>query len=270
MKKVIIFIIFLIVISSVFIFSFKKEENKSVFKNIDIYEKENEARYNNYSLKNKNLSRKKVVLYVNMGLDNSFYTNVKTIKNVSFNTLVNKYYKLNENFHLKNPYKLSKEYTNKDVYVDKQIVRSLNKMINDMKRENLRITVVSGYRTKEYQQSLYMNYAKKEGINKADTYSARKRHSEHELGLTIDVSSVGGIMEKFDYSKEFIWMKDNSYKYGFILRYPEGKEKITGYKYEPWHYRYVGKKIAKKITIENITFDEYYELYLKRSLFSKE
>ena len=273
MKKIIIVVsclMFLIISLIIIITNSKENEKKSIFSDIKIYEKENEERYKNFSLKHKNMSKEKIVLYVNMGLDNSFYTDIKTIKYVKFNTLVNKYYKLNEQYYLKEAYLLSKEYTYKDVYVSKKIVKDLEKMINDMKKENLEITVVSGYRTKEYQENLYNRYKEKDGKKKADTYSARPRHSEHELGLSIDVSSKGGIMEQFAFSKEFLWMQENAYKYGFILRYPEGKTHITGFKYESWHYRYVGKKHAKKIKKENLTFDEYYELYLKRSLFSNE
>lgn len=271
MKKIIFIIVIFTILVLIFSFIFfKKEKEISIYSKINIYEKDNEQRYKNFSLKNPDLSKEKVVLYVNMGLDNSFYTDIKTIKYVKFNTLVNKYYKLNENFYLKDPYLLSKDYTYKDVYVNKEMVNDLENMIKDIKKENLEITVVSGYRTKEYQEKLYNNYSKKEGKKNADTYSARPRHSEHELGLSIDVSSKGGVMEQFAYTSEFLWMRKNSYKYGFILRYPEGKTHITGYKYESWHYRYVGKRIAKKMIKENLTFDEYYELYLRRSLFSNE
>lgn len=271
MKKMIIVLVVIFVVLFCFLLFFNNEnKEESLYKDIKIYEKENEERYKSFSLKNPNLSKEKVVLYVNMGLDNSFYTNIKTIKYVKFNTLVNKYYKLSENYYLKDPYLLSKEYTEKDVYVNEKMINNLDSMIKDMKKEELEITIVSGYRTKEYQKKLYDRYSNKEGREKADTYSARPRHSEHELGLSIDVASKGGVMEQFAYSKEFLWMNENAYKYGFILRYPEDKTHITGYKYEPWHYRYVGKRVAKKMKKENITFDEYYELYLRRSLFSNE
>lgn len=268
MKKVIIIISILLTIIILFLYfnHFKKEKN--IFESVNIYNKDYLKRYNNYYLKHPNLKIKEIVLKVNMGLDKPFYTNVKTIKYVTFNTLVNKYNKLNENYELKKPYKLDSSYTTKDVYVDKKMVNDLEKMIADMKKENLDIEIVSGYRDKEYQYSLYTKYLKKEGKEKADTYSARPRFSEHELGLTIDVRSKNGDMLKFNYSNEYIWMKKNSYKYGFILRYPEGKEEITGYQYEPWHYRYLGKRLAKKVYNSKLTYDEYYELYLRNALFS--
>ena len=94
---------------------------------------------------------------------------------------------------------------------------------------------------------------------KADTYSARAGTSEHQTGLATDVNSVS---TSFENSSAFKWLEKNSYKYGFILRYPKGKEHITGYMYEPWHYRYVGSEVAKVIKEKNITYEEYYATYI--------
>ena len=93
-------------------------------------------------------------------------------------------------------------------------------------------------------------------------YSARPGYSEHQTGLVIDIDNYNDDYENFDKTKEFEWMNNNSYKYGFILRYPKGKTDITGYDYESWHYRYVGKEIAKYIYENNITFDEYYAKFI--------
>ena len=97
----------------------------------------------------------------------------------------------------------------------------------------------------------------------ADTYSARPGHSEHQTGLAIDLAAFNSNLNNFEETKEYEWVKDNAHLYGFILRYPKGKEHITGYMFEPWHYRYVGTKVAKEIYEMDITFDEYYELFLK-------
>lgn len=260
MKKFIIFLLIILIV--IFIIIFNKKE-KNIFINNKYYIKENDSRYKDYYLKHKSFNINKIVLHVNMGIDKPFYTNIKTINYNGKKTLVNKYYKLEDNYFLRNPYKINNKYTTKDIYVNKLIIDDLYKMLSDLEKENMHILIVSGYRTKEYQEKLYNNYLKKDGIKKADTYSARKRHSEHELGLSIDVKSLNTSMEEFDKSKEFIWFKNHSYKYGFILRYPTLKEYLTGYKYEPWHYRYVGKDISKYIKKHNITFDEYYELFLR-------
>jgi len=98
---------------------------------------------------------------------------------------------------------------------------------------------------------------KKKGQEYADLASARPGHSEHQTGLAIDIMGSNEDYNKFEESVEFEWMKNNAHLYGFILRYPKGKENITGFKYEPWHYRYIGKKVATIIYNENITLEEY-------------
>ena len=98
-------------------------------------------------------------------------------------------------------------------------------------------------------------------INTSKNYalncSAKPGHSEHQTGLAVDVEGSNNDYDKFESSIEFNWMINNSYKYGFILRYPKGKENITGFKYEPWHYRYVGIELAKYLYKNNLTLEEY-------------
>ena len=132
-----------------------------------------------------------------------------------------------------------------------------------MKKENLNIRIISAYRSYDYQESLYERYLKTDKQEIVDTYSARPGFSEHHTGLAIDVDNEKLGFDKFYLTKEFNWMQNNAYKYGFILRYPKDKEYLTGYSYESWHYRYVGLEIAKYIQENNITFDEYYAYYLE-------
>ena len=94
-------------------------------------------------------------------------------------------------------------------------------------------------------------------IKYADSCSARKGHSEHQTGLAVDVEGENKDYDLFENTKEFDWMNKNAHLYGFILRYPQNKTNITGFKFEPWHYRYVGKEIAKKIYEKKITLEEY-------------
>ena len=119
---------------------------------------------------------------------------------------------------------------------------------------------VSTFRSSDYQDKLYNNYCLEKGIEYADMCSAKKEHSEHQTGLAVDVSDKNGDYDNFINTKEFEWMKNNAYKYGFILRYPKYKTDITGYMYEPWHYRYVGINIARYIYENNITLEEYKKL----------
>ncbi|MGN1295920.1 MAG: M15 family metallopeptidase [Bacilli bacterium] len=135
------------------------------------------------------------------------------------------------------------------IFLDCNALIALEKMMVDMEKQGLRVYLYSGYRSYEKQITIY-----NEAINKNEV--AYPGCSEHQTGLAVDISTLDdGLSYYFSKSKEYQWLINNSYKYGFILRYPENKIDITGYVYEPWHYRYVGKD-AKKIKNE-ITLEEY-------------
>ena len=99
------------------------------------------------------------------------------------------------------------------------------------------------------------------GVAKADTYSARPGHSEHQTGLAMDLNIIN---DTFHNTKEAKWLASNCYKYGFILRYPKGKTNETGYKYESWHFRYVGKDVAKVMDDGDLSLEEYYAIYIDK------
>ena len=123
----------------------------------------------------------------------------------------------------------------------------------------------SAYRPYEMQSGLYESAVYEYGKERADIDTARPGFSEHQTGLAIDVSSTkGGNMLYFDDTASFTWMKDNAYKYGFILRYRDDKTDITGFMYESWHYRYVGLEVAKDMhdNYPDLTYDEYYVRFL--------
>ena len=130
-------------------------------------------------------------------------------------------------------------------------------LTSDSTSLGLNIYASSGYRSYGDQNYIYNNYVSWDGQANADTYSARAGHSEHQTGLAIDVNTVD---DSFDGTNESDWLKENCYRYGFIIRYPKGKDTITGYKYEPWHIRYVGKDLASKLYNNGdwITMEEYY------------
>lgn len=113
----------------------------------------------------------------------------------------------------------------------------------------------SGFRSYEYQTTLYNNYVQKDGQAAADRYSARPGFSEHQTGLAFDLKSNNGQLLTDPAAAEFI--KQHCADYGFIVRYPDGKEAITGYQYEPWHLRYVGVGPAQSIMQQNTTLDQY-------------
>ena len=123
--------------------------------------------------------------------------------------------------------------------------------------DGLNIYIASGWRSYQKQVTLYNNYVARDGKEAADTYSARPGYSEHQSGFTFDVNEVS---DKFIGTPEANWLSDNCYKYGFILRYPNGKQDITGFKYESWHFRYVGEELATKLYNNGdwLTLEEYF------------
>lgn len=121
-------------------------------------------------------------------------------------------------------------------------------------RDGIGLRVVSGFRSYASQQSIYNNRVRNEGRASADRYSARPGHSEHQSGLALDVNSVS---PAFAHTREGQWVRDNAHRFGFIVRYPDGKEHITGYAYEPWHLRYVGTDTATLLTTNGWTLEEY-------------
>lgn len=148
-----------------------------------------------------------------------------------------------------------------------EIKSYVDKLLNDAWKSEMFIIVDSGYRSYEYQEQVLKYLIEKKGDD-AYRLVAIPGSSEHQTGLAMDIAYLkNGIYsdDVKDSDKEVEWMKKNSYKYGFILRYPKGKEEITGYDYEPWHYRFVGINLAKILYDQNITMEEYYSLKRKKA-----
>ncbi|MBR6918210.1 MAG: M15 family metallopeptidase [Clostridia bacterium] len=141
-----------------------------------------------------------------------------------------------------------------DPGVDATAYAALMEMFAGAYAEGITLWVASGYRSYDTQAWLYNNYVAMDGKAAADTYSARPGHSEHQTGLAFDLNYVA---DYFASTPEGIWLAANCWKYGFIIRYPAGKESITGYKYEPWHVRYLGKDVAKKVYESGLCLEEY-------------
>ena len=140
-------------------------------------------------------------------------------------------------------------------------------MASDAFLENLHIIAVSAYRSYSYQENLYNNYVKEKGFYYADLCSARAGHSEHQTGLAIDIADKSYDYDNFYDTKEYLWVRDNAHKYGFILRYPISSYHITGFKFEPWHIRYVGD-IAYIIYENNLKTFDIEEILLNKYLMS--
>ena len=138
---------------------------------------------------------------------------------------------------------------------DATATAAFNEMKAAAKTAGYNLTIRSGFRSYNTQKELYDKYVARDGQAKADTYSARPGYSEHQSGLAFDINNAS---DAFNDTPEAKWLAENAWQYGFILRYPKGKESITGYKYESWHYRYVGKDLAKKIFDSGKTMEEYF------------
>ena len=249
---ILVFIIFLLI--SILFFKPNETIVKEIFEpnfTFPFYKENKKEEYIIYKKKT-GLPIKEAIIRVNIGLNHPFYHNTKETIDKGILTLVNKYN------YISKDYIPSDLITINNISINKEAYNSFLKMQEDMKKENLNIRIISAYRSYDYQESLYERYLKTDKQEIVDTYSARPGFSEHHTGLAIDIDNEVLSFDKFYLTKEFNWMKNNAYKYGFILRYPKDKEDITGYTYEPWHYRYVGKDIALYIKKHNSTYEEYY------------
>ncbi|CAM4315034.1 D-alanyl-D-alanine carboxypeptidase [Bacillus manliponensis] len=144
-------------------------------------------------------------------------------------------------------------------HLRKEAAAALEKLFTLAKQEGIKLNAVSGFRSYEYQKSVYANSVRRNGQEHANRFSAKPGHSEHQTGLVMDVSANSANNEleiDFAETKEGQWLKENAHRAGFIIRYPKGKEEITGYAYEPWHIRYVGD-IAEEIYKKKLTLEEY-------------
>ncbi len=244
----------------------KEINNYTPFEKISNYKTENKERYIRYYENNKNLSYEETVTKVNIGLDYNYYEYIKkSDMDKDILILVNKYLKLDENYIPNDLEEINSKYFingNKEVrLLRKEAKIAFEKLSEDSIKNGTPVYGQSAYRSYERQEEIYNNLANQVGNNKADLDTARPGHSEHQTGLTIDVSSTKeGNMLRFEASDSYNWMINNAYKYGFILRYPKSKENIHGFVYESWHFRYVGINVATDMhnNYSNLTFEEYY------------
>ncbi|WP_412888608.1 D-alanyl-D-alanine carboxypeptidase family protein [Bacillus sp. 1P06AnD] len=181
--------------------------------------------------------------------------------------LVNKTYSLPENYIPGDLVRADVDYSFGDAQIEKALMRkeaatALSDMFKGAKQEGIELFAVSGYRSYIRQQSVFNNDAAKKGIDETKKLVAVPGESEHQTGLSMDISAHSAnldLVQSFENTAEGKWLAANAHKYGFILRYPKGKENITKYEYEPWHFRYVGKKYAATIYENNLTLEEFIE-----------
>ena len=203
------------------------------------------------------------VIFVNLDMDLEEITTAKEIDKFSFDMLVNKHFKLNEKFEPENLVKINERYASeKNMKLNKEAYNAFIEMYNSAEKENLGLVINSAYRSYQDQVDINDLYLKYYGQNYVDKYVAKPGFSEHQTGLSFDIGSTTSNV--FAKSKEYPWMLENSYKYGFIQRFPSEYENMTGFRFESWHFRYVGKKIAKEIHENKMSYEEYYARYVMK------
>ena len=248
----------------------KYDKNIINYISLDYFKEENLDRYIKYdfidtkSVYDTTILKEKynyedTVTFVNAYLDKDYYSNdipLSKDKASKLDVIVNKYYKLDKDYEPEDLTVINSKFASGTQKLRKEAADKFEEMASDMLKENLKIYAGSTYRSYSYQEGLYNRYVKKDGFKEAETYSARAGYSEHQLGLAVDI--VNG---KWNYlsegDKEYTWLINNSYKYGFILRYPHESEYITGYVFEDWHFRYLGIELATKVYESRLTYDEY-------------
>lgn len=206
---------------------------------------------------------KTTVIHVNLDMDKERYVDVVEVPNFSYDMLVNKYRYLDKNYEPDDLIRIKDEYTDGEEYfANRTAVNALIQMFETAKLDGLEMVVNSAYRSYEEQEETAEFYRKWYGDNYVTNFVAKPGFSEHQTGLAFDIGSTS---EKvFADSKEYDWIIKNAYKYGFIHRFTKKGEVITGFRNEPWHFRYVGKDIAKYVYEHNITFEEYYVMFLDK------
>lgn len=176
--------------------------------------------------------------------------------------LVNKKNALNSNYEPNDLVKVNVESTKDNIYMSEIAAENLENMFKAAKEDGINLYIVSGYRSSSYQNNLYYRSLKRRGREYTEKYVAQANHSEHQTGLAADISSesIGyKLISAFEHTEEGRWLDKNAYKYGFILRYKKDRVEDTGYGFEPWHFRYVGKDIAKYIYENNLILEDLYK-----------
>lgn len=253
------------------VFFFPKEntqEVKTVKKKqtpeISFYHQEYKERYDTYQKAHQDLSKKEVITLVNMNRDFDFYQKIIKQENPNaLNTLVNKYYQLDETYE---PSDLVEINTNAGTYGSSYSKHTARKVVYDdfqalkqaCTNKGFELYVTSGYRSTAWQKEIYNHMVETYSVERADETCSRPGHSEHTTGLGLDIALDQYKYEEVENHPQYQWFLSQLSNYGFILRYPKDKENLTGYSYEAWHIRYVGKELAQKIEKSGLTFDEYY------------
>ncbi|MCM1052921.1 MAG: M15 family metallopeptidase [Ruminococcus sp.] len=229
------------------------------------YLNKNLVTYIEYHLENTYKSAKEVISIINTYNNYNAYENdIDTNIEDDYLMIVNKFYHLSEDYAPDDLVNVNNKYYYGDNHkVRKILYDAFIDMWNAAYQEDIYLIINSSYRTYEEQKGVYDDYKNTRGTTYADSVAARPGYSEHQTGLSVDIfSKENTTINSFKDSSAHNWLKNNAYKYGFIERYQESKEDITGFSAEAWHWRYVGVEAATYIYEHDITFDEYYAYFI--------
>ena len=203
------------------------------------------------------------VVRVNLMLDEEEYKNPNIVDTFSTDMLVNKHFRLDDKFKVDDLVTIPADMASEGgLKLQKEAFEAYKKMSEDATKNGYSLYINTAYRSHNDQQKLCDLYTKTYGPDYTKKYVAYPGYSEHETGLAIDVASKNSNV--FANSKEYLWMIDNAYKYGYILRYTNQFVSDTGFRSEAWHYRYVGKEISKYLHEHKVSFEEYYAVFIDK------
>jgi len=214
-------------------------------------------RYTAWAQAHPEAGAEEAVLTVNMDLDRPFYDNPQEVEDPdSLTALVNKYHSLPKGYAPQVETLGSRYGTGA---LRQEAAQAFRDMADGARADGISLRSVSAYRSYQTQSGLYAGYLKTGKRAVVDTYSARAGHSEHQTGLALDINTAS-IPAHFENTPAYAWLMEHCAQYGFILRYPQGKDNITGYRFEPWHYRYVGVEAAQACMSQGLCYEEYLAL----------
>ncbi|MDF2543089.1 MAG: vanXY [Herbinix sp.] len=230
------------------------------------FEQCNVEHYLRFKERNELFDWEQIITFVNIGLHNEFYTNIRKVYDPgSLTALVNKYNQLPGDYIPGDLEEITQRYSSKCLLLRRDARKAYEEMSREAEEDGILLDAISTFRSYPYQKQVYFknltpDISLEEYQKIRDKVSARPGHSEHQTGYAVDINDLE---QTFEDTPESRWLMNNAYRYGFILRYPKGKEHITGYDYEPWHYRYVGINISKDLHCSDLTYDEYYVRFIK-------
>ncbi len=232
------------------------KEKYFIFDNMD--------KYIEYKKENDDDDYTKVIAIINSEANIEWMDNERDA-DISKNELmlVNRIYGLSKDYEPEDIIDVPSKYAYSGKKISESIMEDIISLISAGKEAGYTFVVSDGYRSYSEQEKIYNSYVSSYGQSEADEIVARPGHSEYQTGLSFDLMPYNKVYEDPKISEEYLWLKDNAYKYGFIFRYETGKEDLTGFKASTWRLRYVGVSAATLIYNENITFEEYYAYFVK-------